>query len=736
MMHIPLPASPLRWVAILFPALFVLAAQIKILNYVCGNDPMLYIRAARTIAQPGLYGLEALREALTFVAPGYPLILAAGLALFGDLSPYWLNSIILIATIPLMWRVFRVLMGSERAALFSLLWFWIITFRGHELHAPFLLYPFREVARNFFVYAAYALAIYAVMHKRRTGRCIIAAFISVIVACAIREPSALIIPGFALGILALPAPWFSRRKAFIIFSAPLLAAGLAGWFFARSYNIEAVTQFSVLHYLNNNEVAIHRMKEMMAWFPERMTWIGLLFVVAGGLRALFRAPALFLWFALPGLFMFVFYAHMQMHDRYFLSTIILLAPLAGYGIDGLLQLLERFKFCIFRHRLFRPISTGFIVMALLAGMIDTWNRIQRWGPHADAAQVRYWMDLVGNLESSGSGRVQIAVEQRCRYLEDLLLSYTDANLLDPKAIDSWSSDVYPAHYFKPLNRAALYATPQWLMYLQVFAHRSIADIMNVLPVADDQPMVHEIGTGLYEQMRITPWKSGTHRQSISLPEGNYHVLWFDWGRSDPDAVKQLEVIHASGETVLSSWTMSGRGIQAVCLEGLLSTNQSITLQITSDKPIPSRPLVAVTTGEEFYRFDLGRDRPLSANAFWGGQKRDSVELHPPSLQVGAKRQLLLPALTGCEGRAWEIEIHLNEPRAGEAIRVYSKNGNEYILRDTVLSDGTSIRLHATGDEQLFLDVVQTKNPEAQLSKAVKSIAFRLNKPVAVNRIAE
>ena len=66
---------------------FLCTVHQRILTYVCGNDPMLYMRAARVLCAPSLYGTEAVRKALTFVAPGYPLILAGAISVFGPLSP-------------------------------------------------------------------------------------------------------------------------------------------------------------------------------------------------------------------------------------------------------------------------------------------------------------------------------------------------------------------------------------------------------------------------------------------------------------------------------------------------------------------------------------------------------------------------------------------------------------------------------------------------------------------------
>jgi hypothetical protein len=106
---------------------FLLRVQWRIVTYACGNDPMLYMRAARVLLSPTLYGPESVCHALTFVAPGYPAILAACISLFGSLSPPWLNVFLLIASVPLMWRVFRRLMGSDRAASLSVLGFFLMT---------------------------------------------------------------------------------------------------------------------------------------------------------------------------------------------------------------------------------------------------------------------------------------------------------------------------------------------------------------------------------------------------------------------------------------------------------------------------------------------------------------------------------------------------------------------------------------------------------------------------------
>ncbi len=151
---LPVIARYTRPLVLLVCMVFVTCVQIRVVTYVCGNDPMLYQRAARVILQPELYGMTALREALTFVAPGYTLLLAMTIRLFGDLAPYWLNFGLLLISLPLMWIVFRALTGSDQAAGLIIMLAMPVLFGGHELSAPFLLYPFREMPVVLCVFAA------------------------------------------------------------------------------------------------------------------------------------------------------------------------------------------------------------------------------------------------------------------------------------------------------------------------------------------------------------------------------------------------------------------------------------------------------------------------------------------------------------------------------------------------------------------------------------------------------
>ena len=719
-------ASIFMWTMIASAA-FLISAQLAVLTYVCGNDPMLYMRAARTLLSPELYGAEAVRSVLLFkdFAPGYPLILALWMFLFGDVSVYWSNLIILIATAPLMWFVFRSLMGSERAAAFSLLGLWIIAFRGHDLHAPFLLYPFREVPRLFFVYAAYAMCIRGLASNRRAGWWMSGSTTALLAACLIREPTALILPGLFLGILLNQAPLRNRIKGAGWLLLPWVVMILAGIWFILNYDIRAISQFNVMRYLGNHDVAMSRMSTMLGWLPERMTLAGFILMLIGVLRALFWSRSLAAFFLLPAILYFVFYAYMQMHDRYFFSSILMLAPLAGYGLEGILALIKKSWQHHSRARILNALIKGLVTVTAVVGLWNTADGLKVWGPQVKAADVRAWKQVIEGLEPAAGGRVAVAVEQRTRYLEDMILAYTDAELLDPKLIDQWSGDVIPAHYFKPLNREALYATPQWLMYLKVYAHRIIADRMNLVPAGLERPEIFNIGQGRYEHMLVYPWQSGTHEQIIELEPGTDHLVWMDWGSSGDGNVKTVEIVDPAKDVIVQQWTVSGQNMQAFHLSAADSEPGRLKVRVTASGPLPARPVVAVTSGNKFFEMDLGRDRPLSANHFFNPQRRDYIETYTPALVSEKLQGLNLPVLHSRDGAGWRIILRTHQHDQNQPLSV-RKDGDEagawkkaFVARNLFAFDGNS-------EDSLILRLNVVDGRGQNL--AVKSIGFRLRMP--------
>ena len=723
------------WV-LLAAGLFLWRVQWRVATYVCGNDPMLYIRAARTLLQPHVYGAEAVRHALTFVAPGYPVFLAVVIKLFGPLSPYWINAVVWTATLPLMWLVFRRLMGSARAASFALLtWLWII-FSGHPLHAPFLLYPFRETPRLFLVFMAYAgvlIGMRAVGWRRRVG--LLSAGLLLMVACAIREPSVLVLPGLILGMGGLSCSWSGRLRAWGWFLAPWIVAGGAALVVLSAISIQDFGQFSVMRYLGNHGVALERAGKMLIWFPQKAGgWLGLLLIALGVARAAWKSRVLLAWFLIPAVLFFAFCAYMQMHDRYFLTSLLFLVVFAGYGLDGLCRLVERGGALLPAGvgRWIRPGSvllTGGLWILLVAGLARTTRQVAVWGPAVTAADVRAWQSRVAGLEPGPDGRVRIAVEQRARYLEDMLMSYTDAELLDPKQMAAWPAAWAPAHYFKPLNHKALWATPQWLMYLNVFADRILEYRADLLPVGDGEADIHLIGAGQYAQYRLAPWRAGRHEQSVALAPGVDQTLWLDFGGSDPSLRKEIQIQDAASGVVWSRHELDGNGLQALFLSGEVVLGESATVSVQGEGPFPSRPVVFVARGEGRAAFDLGRDRRLSLHSVFPDRAPEDANTYCPVLNSVRDLSLKMPPVLADVPIRWEMVLNGRIPAGGAVWRSPVLAGGPAGSPCEVDSGAGQIRCEGAGGESILLRLVAAGPGSEPIHMELTSIEFRARRQV-------
>lgn len=714
--------------AFLVAGAFLLFAQWQVLTYVCGNDPMLYIQAARILLQPDLYGPEAVRHSLTFVAPGYPFFLAGLIKLFGDLAPYWSNMAVLLAMLPLMWFVFRRLMGSDRAAAFSILALLLIIFSGHPLHAPFLLYPFREVPRLFLVYFAYALLLIGMGPHGNRVLPILVASLALLVACTIREPTALVLPGLLLGMAGLASPWRDRCVAWAWFLAPWVLLGAIGLVIVSYHGgLSGFSQFSVLHYLGNHDVALARIQQMLAWFPGRVGWIGLLFIGVGIFRAVWTSRVLLAWLLVPATLFFVFYAYMQMHDRYFLTSLLFLAVFAGYGLDWACRGAQRLLMLIGLGNIwperFGAGLTVIILGLLAAGLYQTAGQLRPWGPKVQAGEVREWQELVAGLEPSPDGRVRIAVEQRTRYLEDMLMSYTDVDLLDPKRIDQWPREWATAHYFHPLNRQAIWSTPQWLMYLEVVALRLLEHRMDLELVGAGQPETYRIGGGEYARYRLSPWRPGPHEQILELAPGEAQVLWMDWASTDPAIAREIVLSDARTGAEWLRFSAQGNGLQAFYLPAEMVVAPEAVLTVRSSAPLPSRPVIAVIQASETQHFALGGDRRLSTNLFFPQMRPEDAR--PDSRLVRTDRDLIVtsPKLLSPVAAHWDVFLQGR----------FSELGPELFIRGTIDSGfgfvrdpgagGGALRFPVDSEKVLSLRLVAPHAPVDRREVALEGVGF-------------
>jgi hypothetical protein len=369
------------------------------------------------------------------------------------------------------------------------------------------------------------------------------------------------------------------------------------------------------------------------------------------------APVMLAWFALPSVTLFVFYAFMQMHDRYFLSSVLFVSVFAGVGVEMIWRFIHWGGNVWLRKEQHRHILACAIPFVVAAGIITTMlvvgKQMRPWGPEVTASEVKTWQALLATLEPSQDGRLRIAVEQRCRYLEDLLLSYSDVDILDPKHIDAWPEDWSPAYYFDPQNHQAEYATPQWLMYLQAYAKSLLQDRMNVIESAMPVPV---LGGGQFDLYQLTPWQSGDHQQVVerSLDDP---VLWFDWGIGAGEQQRSVTIRSNAEKSPVQQFSSSGAGLEAVFLSSDLEHATNLLVQVKSDVPVAAAPVIATGNVENPHWMELGPRKRISAyRLFESKSSRHHTSRHYPVLRTLMEDTIRAPRMIGKSHGLWRVTL--------------------------------------------------------------------------------
>ncbi|OGV44759.1 MAG: hypothetical protein A2X46_16615 [Lentisphaerae bacterium GWF2_57_35] len=703
--------------AVMTGVLFLAVVHNRILSYVCGNDPMLYIRAAKVLLNPSWYGMRELMHSLTFVAPGYPAILAAAIKLFGPLAPYWVNLVLLTATLPLLWYVLRRLTGTDRAAAFALLGLLIIVFRGHEFNAPAMLYPFREPARLFFVFGSYALLLMGLKNGIKRSLVLAAGFSS-LAACLVREPSILAAPGILIGLLGLTNSWRSRFRAGAWFLVPWGVAAILLLAVIYRYAFHGSQQMAVVKYLTDTHGAMIRGRQLLAMFPAEAGWLGLGLIGIGMVRAIRRAPLLWAWFLLPAVLFFVFHCFMQVHVRYFLTSLLFLSVFAGYGLDGLVSLAGRFK----KGERWEKLATILCVAVMAATMVQTAWQAHPWEPRVTSADVREWQAWVQGLPKGPEGRTRVVVEQRCRYMEDLMNSYTDVELLDARDMESWPSTWAPAVYFQPMNRHAEYPKPEWLFNKKIYAHRIMADRLDLLPFEDFKPVVRTIGQGTYAPFTVRSWQAGRHDQKFTTVAHSDQVVWIDWGACRPDVERTVAIRNAQSGRIWFTRTMTGNGLQAVFLPAESVDGTEAVFSSESSAPAPSNPVIDVARLDHPVGFSFGVDRLVSVNRWFPSLSGDNLELRPVSLSSEKPVEFTAPILYSSVEAYWEVSFY-GDRHEGKTIPVYCNVVDKEPHMGDLASPSAQDAIRTRSGKRVEISMA----PETHATARLANIQFRMQR---------
>lgn len=583
----------------------VFAAFLKVLTYSTGQDPRIYIVLARRLVRSS-FDPETLSSISGFIVPGYPLVLAAVMKLFGPLAAYWVNPVFLAGFFVFFTLLVRRCLGGGRSEMVIVLATMCVVLSGYPLNAHYLLYPFRGAPELFFMFLAMHLLERGVRSTAPGAwRWSLAAALALLAGGVLRETVVFVAAGMLAWMVARPA-WGrprTRRSDLLAFLLPLAAAAVAvlavGLWRGELLNMQWRVWFNSLLGRFPSKPVGRSLREMLVLLRSEFGWF-LLPLAVGLVRAVRRPAALFL-FALHALLFLVFYACFKPHPRYLLTVVVFLGPLAGWGIAAILDGLERIP------RVPRALPYAAAVVLLAALNVHAVARLGLWGPRVTRCDVVALTRSVDALVPPGS---PLLVDKSCRYLVDVLTVFTDVEPVDPLTLGTNLVAQPPLVFAEPLDEACFYPDKHGVRAaLWIRRHADLRTPEGAGPDVCE----FSLGDGGYRCGAVVPWTCTQAVERVEFEPGRAALLWLDFGNAGAGTRRDVELGSAAGAT-LGRWrTDRSRGLQAFYVPASAVTSEEAEVRVASRTPFPSRVVAAVDAADDLSRFDLADGRRPSVD---------------------------------------------------------------------------------------------------------------------------
>jgi hypothetical protein len=605
---------------------------------------MTYIRLARQILR-GPSDPVALREALGFVAPGYPLTLAAVMGLFGVWAAYWVNLVFALLFVFVLWKLMVRLLESEADAAVATIATLAFLLLGYAINPHFILYPFRDFPAYVLLLAGTALFFAAVDRESSPRTGLVGAGLLWLASAAFREPAVLGVPGVVLAYLLHQRvkPGLKWRNVAWALAPCLLAAVLVvglcggkgssqlqGWLnFIRGCRLDdIVARFN--QYL----------PQMSSFVRDEMGWWGIALLVLA-LPCCVRRPRVAWTFVSFAVLSFVFYTFAEAHRRYFLACLIPLGVLAGVGAG---QGADFVAWCIrrFRPADIRAALKGLVLLGFGAWLATGVFHLKPWGMRVRLREVNAFRAEVARFAKSGD---LIVCERRARHLADALLAYTDTRVGAARDAMEALAKGRRCFYLEPANEAAV--MKGGLMYAEWWVNESThlrhrTDLISAMG-GDGETWDVRLGKANYNVFRIRPFETSNVVEEVAAVPGEGLVMWLDFAGASGAGTCAVEVATADGRSA-GVWNVEmSEPLQALVLPGSAVTGNRLVVRASADRPIPRDLVVGTGASEKFMTFMMGASRRLSANRLVG------VSLTDDSGSVGtdlATATLRLPPVHG------------------------------------------------------------------------------------------
>lgn len=611
-----LTVNPSAILAILLVMAAVLAINNRILTYVSGQDPMTYVRAAHDLLRGGWSAI--LHSAGGFTAPGFALLLAGAISLFGPFAPYWVNPVLALLMAPLGVLLLTRMGLAPRHAGIALLAAVFVLVAGCPQNAPFLLYPFRELPSLFFTLAGIWLFLASCdVEDRPWLRATLAgaAGVCALVTAGIREPSILGFSGVLVWCSASRMPWRAKSATLGSFAAPIMLAAIA-WL-VMTHGAAPSAQWS---YWTGQIAAsgIHAMlkrfagiePQMRAWIFEELGWFWTA-TCAAGIWGLRRNPRALFTLLVPAVMLYAFYGFMEAHRRYLLGCLVFCAPLAGCGLAWLIETAAA-RLPTSRAALRAAPATA-TLLALACALVPVVVALGPMGPRVKAPQVERFLDTTSQIMPADD---RILLTPYSRYAADAMLSFTSLRPGDVLSVKRRSLLGEPLLLLGTLNEQARFRG-KYTPYAGPDAPAIVRHFADVFPVLgkDGQPAVFTLGHGQYEILRSQPWHATESHHVIRLAPAGAHLIWLDLRAADPSIAKTVSVVNPANGSDSFVTTLTGSGLQPILVPTGVSAGM-VPLRIRASGPIPCDVPITIQTGDRPANFPLDDRRSFSVHSWF------------------------------------------------------------------------------------------------------------------------
>jgi len=579
--------------------LVLLAAQLQILTYASGQDPFTYTRLALDLLQGGM-SLAALRSVADFIIPGWPIVLAVVIQLFGPYAVSWVGFFILWGSAAGLLRLARK-WGLGPAGGLLLVWalLWSV-WNGEGLYAHFLLYAFRGAPQFFCMVWAFVLLEGTDPARRSAAARLSLATCVLLAGALIRETTLMAWPGLLAWVLLAPA-WKDRRwrgLAGLVAPVAILAAGALVFILASGWGGNA--QFRAWWmFLTQMDVQAYggRWLEYFRLIGSAAGWPGwMLFALGIGFQR--RQPGRLLLWILPALFLAAFYAVFMVHHRYVLDSYLLLAVVAAGGVA--------FTFEAAGHRAgprFRPWILGGGLALLLGLNLQAIRKLPVWGQRIARAEVEQFVQTTLRHAPDPS---RLWVDGNCRHLIEVVWTYLCIDPLPPwEDIPAALAD--GERYF-------------WRLAVPGNVWGSSSDDLirrraDLVPVADETgaPVEASLGSMAYSLQRVVPWSRHQVEQEWRPDPDEPPLLWLDFQESDPAAKRRVRLLDSDG-TEVQQWSLStGNGLIPLAVEtNRIQGGQELRVTVESSGVLPSKLIRMPDFNRGWDSFTMERGRLPSA----------------------------------------------------------------------------------------------------------------------------